>query len=177
MKLLIGLGNPGQKYENTRHNLGFIFLDKLREKWSLSEFRLENKFAAEISQGEFSSEKIILAKPQNFMNLSGEAVKKIMTFYKINIEDLLIIHDDIDILLGKYKLATDSTSAGHNGVQNIIDQLSTKKFARLRIGIKTENENQIETSDFVLGKLLPEEMEKIVAIEKNILEEIEKMVF
>jgi PTH1 family peptidyl-tRNA hydrolase len=179
MKLIIGLGNPGQKYENTRHNLGFIFLDKLRAQWFLPEFKLEKKFDAEISQGELNSGKIILAKPQNFMNLSGEAVKKIMTFYKLTPEEILIIHDDIDILLGKYKLATDSSSAGHNGVQNIIDQLGTKKFARLRIGIKSdtadEEKNQLEISDFVLGKLSPEEIEKITATENIILGEAAKI--
>jgi PTH1 family peptidyl-tRNA hydrolase len=180
MKLIIGLGNPGQKYETTRHNLGFIFLDKLRALWSFPSFRLEKKFDAEISQGEFNGKKIILAKPQNFMNLSGEAVKKIMTFYKIDAGDLLIIHDDIDISCGKFKLANDSTSAGHNGVQNIIDRLGTKKFARLRIGVKNENadetENQIEVSDFVLGKLTSGELEKITATERLVLEEVEKII-
>ncbi|MFA5962012.1 MAG: aminoacyl-tRNA hydrolase [Parcubacteria group bacterium] len=180
MKLIIGLGNPGQKYVATRHNLGFIFLNKLRERWSLPNFRLEAKFSAEISHGELNGQKIILAKPQNFMNLSGEAVQKILAFYKLSPEDLLVIHDDIDILAGRYKLASDSTSAGHNGVQNIIELLGTKKFARLRIGIKNENkdetENQMEVSDFVLGKLTALELEKINAQEKSILEEIEKFI-
>ncbi|MCX6762084.1 MAG: aminoacyl-tRNA hydrolase [Candidatus Moranbacteria bacterium] len=180
MKLIIGLGNPGQKYESTRHNLGFIFLDKLQGIWSLPEFKLEKKFTAQISHGELNNQKIILAKPQNFMNLSGEAVQKILAFYKLDAKDLLIIHDDIDIVCGKYKLATDSTSAGHNGVQNIIDTLGTKKFARLRIGIKNEltdsTTTQLEVSDFVLGKLSPEELEKIAAIEKGIIEEIEKII-
>jgi PTH1 family peptidyl-tRNA hydrolase len=179
MKLIIGLGNPGQKYEATRHNLGFIFLDKLQEKWSLPDFKLEKKFVAEISLGEFNGEKIILAKPQNFMNLSGEAVQKILAFYKLAPEDLLVVHDDIDIPAGKYKLATDSTSAGHNGVQNIIDMLGTKKFARLRIGIKNEitdeEKNQMDVSDFVLGELTPEELEKITMIEKDIIEEVAKI--
>jgi PTH1 family peptidyl-tRNA hydrolase len=180
MKLIIGLGNPGQKYETTRHNLGFIFLDKLREKWSFPDFKLEGKFNAEISQGELGGKKIILAKPQSFMNLSGEVTKKILTFYKITPEDLLIIHDDIDIFCGKFKLATNSSSAGHNGVQNIIDDLGTKKFARLRIGIKNEmpdkEKAQMEVSDFVLGKLEQDEIKKIADIEKIVLEEIKKTV-
>lgn len=147
----------------------------------MPEFKLEKKFDAEISQGELNDKKVILAKPQSFMNLSGEAVKKIMTFYKINTEDLLVIHDDKDISCGKYKLATDSSSAGHNGVQNIIDDLGTKKFARLRIGIKKElneidNANQMEVSDFVLGKLSSEEVEKIAAIEKDALAEVKKSI-
>ncbi|MFZ2188995.1 MAG: aminoacyl-tRNA hydrolase [Candidatus Moraniibacteriota bacterium] len=181
MKLVIGLGNPGQKYELTRHNLGFIFLNKLRDKWSFPNFSEEKKFNAEISQGEIAGEKIILAKPQNFMNLSGETVKKLMTFYKISVDNLLVIHDDVDISCGKYKLATESSSAGHNGVQNIIDNLGTKKFARLRIGVKketdeNEKEVQMETSDFVLGKLEITELEKITSIEKSILGEVEKII-
>lgn len=179
MKIIVGLGNPGQKYLSTRHNLGFIFLDKLREKWSLPDFRLENKFNAELSQGELAGQKVLLAKPQNFMNLSGETVKKILAFYKLGVDDLLVIHDDIDIFCGKFKLATDSTSAGHNGVQNIIDNLGTKKFARLRIGIKNElpdeERNQMEVSDFVLGRLTVIELEKIIAIENTIIEELEKI--
>lgn len=179
MKLIIGLGNPGQKYETTRHNLGFIFLDKLREKFSLPDFALENKFDAKVSLGEFGGDKIILTKPQSFMNLSGQAMKKIMTFYKISPENLLVIHDDIDIDCGKFKLATNSSSAGHNGVQNIINELGTKKFARMRIGIRqevaSEEKNQMETSDFVLGKISPEEMEKIARIEKDVIEEVMKI--
>ncbi len=174
MHLIIGLGNPGKKYKNTRHNLGFIFLDKLQEKWSFPVFKLNKKFNAEISQSEWKNEKIILVKPQAFMNLSGEAVKKLLDFYKITADDLLVIHDDLDIVCGKYKLATNSSSAGHNGVQNIIDQLGTKKFARLRIGIKSEKKTaaspQPEASDFVLEKLTKEELKKISEIESEVLE-------
>ncbi len=180
MKLIIGLGNPGEKYKNTRHNLGFMFLDKLREKWDFPDFELNKKFNAEISQGEWKNEKIILAKPQYFMNLSGETVKKLLDFYKISLENLLVIHDDLDIVCGKYKLATDSTSAGHNGVQNIIDKLGIKKFARLRIGIKPEKETadspRSEAGDFVLEKFTKEELKKISEIENEVLEKMEGMV-
>lgn len=178
MKLIIGLGNPGQKYQNTRHNLGFIFLEKLQEKWLFPDFKLAQKFNAELSSGEINNQKIMLVKPQSFMNLSGEVVNKILTFYKLTPENLLVLHDDKDLFCGKYKLTLDSSSAGHNGVQNIIDQLDTKKFARLRIGIKTElidrAMTQPEVSDFVLEKLTPEELEKIEQITPEILAEIEK---
>lgn len=175
MRLIIGLGNPGEKYEKTRHNLGFVFLEKLREKWSFPDFKFEKKFNAEISQGEFKNEKVILAKPQTFMNLSGEATKKIMAFYKLETKNLIVIHDDIDILCGKYKLSESSSSAGHNGVQNIIDELGTKEFRRVRIGIKNETEApEKETGDFVLGELTQFEMKKLEETEKTILEEIEK---
>ncbi|HAI74279.1 MAG TPA: aminoacyl-tRNA hydrolase [Candidatus Moranbacteria bacterium] len=177
MKLIVGLGNPGEKYKNTRHNLGFLFLDKLREKWSFPVFKLHKKFNAELSQGEIDDKKIILAKPQTFMNLSGETAKKLLDFYKLSANDLLVIHDDLDITCGKYKLATDSSSAGHNGVQNIIDKLNTKKFARLRIGIGPEKEPadfpQPEAGDFVLEKITKEELRKISEIEKEVLEKTE----
>ena len=179
MKLIVGLGNPGEKYKNTRHNIGFLFLDKLQTTLSLPSFTLNKKFEAEVSQGEIENEKILLAKPQTFMNLSGTAVQKILTFYKITPDDLLVLHDDKDIVCGKFKLAINSSSAGHNGVQNIIDTLGTKEFKRLRIGIKNENEDddassQMETSDFVLGRLTQEESEKIKKTEVEILEEIQK---
>jgi PTH1 family peptidyl-tRNA hydrolase len=126
-----------------------------------------------------NGKKIILAKPQNFINLSGEVVKRIMAFYKTGTEDLLVIHDDLAITCGKYKLATNSTSAGHNGVQNIIDELGTKKFTRLRIGIKNERGSGIATpikiNDFVLGKLEQAELEKITLLKKDILKEIEAL--
>jgi peptidyl-tRNA hydrolase, PTH1 family len=175
MKLIVGLGNPGQKYAKTRHNIGFVFLDKLQAKWEFPAFALNKKLDAEISQSSYKGEKIILAKPQNFINLSGASVQKILAFHKLTPADLFVIHDDKDIVCGKYKLATNSSSAGHNGVQNIIDMLGTKEFKRMRIGIKNENENasapsKIETSDFVLGKITKEELEEIEKNEKEILE-------
>src|SRR5689334_19392192 len=140
MKLIIGLGNPGKQYENTRHNAGFIILDEIRKALDFPEFKFDNKFDAEISTGDYKLEaisyKLILAKPQSFMNLSGQAVKKIMDFYKIPVENIAVIHDDLDIELGKYKLSDDASAAGHNGVQSIIDHLGTQKFRRIRVGIE-----------------------------------------
>lgn len=181
MKLIVGLGNPGQEYDHTRHNLGFVFVDKLRDELSFPEFKLEKKFAAEISEGAAHEKKLLLVKPQTFMNLSGEAIQKIMAFYKLSPADLLIIHDDIDIPVGKYKIATDSSSAGHNGVQNIIDQLGTQTFQRLRIGIGETKEDDVPVCrlgvhDFVLGRITPDEQTRITAIEKAILEAIEQLI-
>ncbi|MFZ2193114.1 MAG: aminoacyl-tRNA hydrolase [Candidatus Moraniibacteriota bacterium] len=177
MKLIIGLGNPGEKYKSTRHNVGFIFLDRLQTIWKSPPFALNKKFEAEISQVNLGDEKIILAKPQTFMNLSGMAVQKILAFYKLTPSEMLVLHDDKDIVCGKYKLATNSSSAGHNGVQNIINVLGTKKFKRLRIGIKNKNEDtnassQMETSDFVLSKLTDEDSKNIEAMEVDIFKEI-----
>lgn len=165
MKIIFGLGNPGKEYENTRHNTGFFVLDKIREKYNFPEFEFNKKFNAEISK----NNEFILVKPQTFMNLSGAAVKNILDFYKLTADNITVIHDDIDLPIGKYKIAVDSSSAGHNGVQNIIEALGTQKFRRIRIGIKPECDIK-DASDFVLQKFTPEEIE---IIEKQ-AEEIEK---
>jgi len=175
MKIIFGLGNPEEKYDGTRHNIGFEFLDKIREAFDFPDFSLENKFKAEISK----DKEIILAKPQTFMNLSGETVKAILDFYKLTPADIIVIHDDLDIKVGEYKMATDSRSAGHNGVQNIIDNLGTQEFKRIRIGIGEEKDGilacRLDAHNFVLGKFSEEERKKIESIEKNILEEIKNL--
>ncbi|HOW60692.1 MAG TPA: aminoacyl-tRNA hydrolase [Candidatus Moranbacteria bacterium] len=164
MKIIIGLGNHGKKYLGTRHNIGFEFLDNFKEELAFPEFEFNKKFNAEIS----AKEKVILVKPQTFMNLSGEALRKILDFYKLSADDILVIHDDKDIALGEYRLAEDSSSAGHNGVQNIIDNLGTQKFKRIRIGIGTNT--NLPAEDFVLQKFSDKEKEKI----EKVLKEIKK---
>jgi len=163
MKLIIGLGNPGKKYEKTRHNLGFMAVDFLREKLGAPDFKSNKKCAAEFSK----SGEIILAKPQTFMNLSGEAVAKLLSFYKLDLDDLIVIHDDIDLELGKIKDGKNHGPAGHNGVKSIIELLGTKDFPRLRIGVGRPPEH-IPPEDYVLQnftsaelKLLPEIFNKI----------------
>jgi PTH1 family peptidyl-tRNA hydrolase len=180
MKLIIGLGNPGKEYENTRHNLGFLLADKLRRELGLADFAENKKFSAQIAEGNYAGQKILIAKPQTFMNLSGEAVKKIMAFFKLTHEDLIVLHDDIDLPAGKYKTAINSSSAGHNGVQNIIDHVNTQIFKRIRIGIGETTADgtpscRLGVHDFVLGKISSAETEKIALIEKEILSEIKKL--
>ena len=158
MKLIIGLGNPGTKYEKTRHNFGFLAIDELAEKIEINDWKIKMQFNANIAQGNFNDEKVILAKPQTFMNNSGIAVKSIMDYYKISEKDLLIIHDDIDLNLGVIKVQKNRGSAGHNGVQSIIDSLKTKDFIRIRLGIKsTDKEITIESEKFVLQRFSKEE--------------------
>jgi len=169
MKLIIGLGNPGEKYNDTRHNVGFEIVDAFGKKYDFPDFTFEKKFNAEISK----EKEMILVKPQTFMNASGEAVKAILDFYKLTPEDIIVIHDDLDVELGEFKIATDSRSAGHNGVQDIIEKLGTQKFTRIRIGIG-KNEN-IPAESYVLQKFSPEEMEKIKSIEENIISEINNL--
>jgi PTH1 family peptidyl-tRNA hydrolase len=137
MKLIIGLGNPGQEYTNTRHNAGFMFLDVLQKKYSLQSFTFNKKFNAEISEGfTDTQEKIILAKPQTFMNCSGRSVQSLIVFYKISPQDIIVVADDLDIEIGKYKISKDTRAAGHNGIQNIIDTIGTQDFTRIRIGVE-----------------------------------------
>ena len=142
MILIVGLGNPGKKYQKTRHNLGFKIVEKLAKKKDFPDFRFVKKFKAETSQGSLSNKKVIIAKPQTFMNDSGQAVKKLIKFMKLKVRDLLVVHDDIDLPLGKIKISKSRGSAGHKGVQSIINNLKTKDFIRFRIGIKPKNDKK-----------------------------------
>jgi len=160
--LIAGLGNPGKEYARTRHNAGFMFVDYFFEKhhdeFGFSAWEFKKTFNAEISVGKTNGKKLTLLKPQTFMNLSGEAVKKAVKYYKVDLENLFIAHDEIDLALGKYKISVDSSSAGHNGAQNIIDLLGTKDFARIRIGIDNRGDKKIPTEKYVLGKFTAAEM-------------------
>lgn len=180
MKLLIGLGNPGKKYENTRHNTGFMAIDAVATNFNFSAFGGstgggQSKFNAEISEGTIGDEKVILAKPQTFMNESGQTVKAITDYYKITVEDITVIHDDLDILLGEYKIARDRSSAGHKGVQSIIETLGTKNFARIRIGIGTEDK-KIPAEAFVLENFTDQEKEVIDGIIEKVTAVIPSLV-
>jgi len=153
MKLIIGLGNPGSKYQGTRHNIGFMVINKISD-----DFNFKSIFNAEISKKILKDQKIILVKPQTFMNNSGQSIKSIIDYYKISIKNIIIIHDDIDLNLGEIKIQENCSSAGHKGVQSIIDTIGTKDFTRIRIGIKpTSQEESINTEKFVLQKFTPEE--------------------
>jgi PTH1 family peptidyl-tRNA hydrolase len=179
--LLVGLGNPGKKYEKTRHSAGFMFVDYFWEKFSnkfeFSDWKMEKKLKSEISIGKRDRDRIILLKPQTYMNLSGDAVKKAVKFYKIHLKipsqdtilsGLIVVHDEIDLPLGKYKIQSGVSSAGHNGVQNIIDQLGTKEFTRIRIGIDNREKALIDTEKYVLGRFAAEEIKKISEINSEI---------
>lgn len=178
MLLIIGLGNPEKQYDNTRHNVGFFMLDEIKEVWGFPDFKFNKKLNAEVSIFSLKNEKVILAKPQTFMNRSGEAVINLVNFYKLIPEDVIVIHDDKDIAIGKYKIAANSSSAGHNGVQDIIKRLETQKFKRIRIGIaSSKSSSSVNASDFVLGKFKKEEGKIIDAVSQSVLEELKKLLF
>ncbi len=167
MKLIIGLGNPGKRYEKTRHNVGFMALDGLRaslKNSGISDWELSKKFNAQICGGVLNGEKIILAKPMTFMNSSGQAVQLIAHYYKITADDIIIVHDDKDIALGEIKIQKDRGHAGHNGVRSVVEQLGSQNFTRLRVGIAGKNARKMtDIAEFVL--------KKFGLFEKNILEE------
>ncbi len=154
MKLIVGLGNPGKEYENTRHNIGFMALDNY-----LGSVTWQNKFNALYTTTSINNEKVIFVKPLTYMNLSGNAVREFVNFYKLNIADILVIQDDLDLPLGKYRLKVNSSSGGHNGIKSIIDNLGSNNFARLKIGVSKNN--SIATKDYVLGTFKKEELSLI----------------
>ena len=155
MKLIAALGNPGEKYSDTRHNTGFMVIDALAKKWGF-EFMQENKFKSLICKTFYNDEPIFIIKPQTFMNLSGEAVGAVMHFYKIELTDLLVVYDDISINLGKMRFRSSGSDGGHNGIKSIISHVNSDKFARLKVGIGPQPVN-IPSEGFVLNDFSKED--------------------
>ena len=152
MKLIVGLGNPGKKYEHTRHNMGFDTVDLFAE---LAKIDIDKSaFKGLVGRGKVFDEDVFLIKPQTFMNLSGESVRAIVDYFKIDVDDVLIIYDDMDLEPGKIRLRTSGSSGGHKGMQNIIEHLGTENIKRIRIGIGASGD---DTIDYVLSKPLKEE--------------------
>jgi PTH1 family peptidyl-tRNA hydrolase len=176
MKLIIGLGNPGNKYQHTRHNAGFIGLDNFiylaQDDHLLSAVSNKDAFNAKIiratiGKGQTAAD-LLFAYPQTFMNDSGTAVQTIMQFYKIEPKNLIVLHDEIDLPLGTVRLTQNSGPAGHNGVKSLIEHLGTSEFTRIRIGIESRAENRIPpTEDFVLQNFTEDEMDKFPFEEIN----------
>lgn len=135
MKVVVGLGNPGEKYEKTRHNLGFMVVDKLSQPMANGQWPMEKKFQAEVYKLKANSYQLILVKPQTFMNNSGLVVKKITESYKLKTKSLYVVHDDLDIQLGKYKIQFGKGPHQHNGVKSVEEYLKTKDFWRVRVGV------------------------------------------
>ena len=174
MKLIVGLGNPGNEYNNTRHNIGFYMVDS----YLGNSVSFKNKFNGLYYQTTISGEKVIFLKPQMYINLSGEVIKRYIDFFKIDISDVLIIHDDLDLEVGMYRLRQSGRSAGHNGLKNIEKCLGTQEYKRLKIGIS--NNKSIDTKDYVLGKISSDDLLKINDVSKvvnNIIDDFIKLDF
>ena len=153
MYIIVGLGNPGKQYEQTRHNMGFITIDQLAEKHSISVTKLKNK--ALVGEGYFGAKKVMLVKPQTYMNLFGQAVREIMSYYKEDIENLIVIYDDIDLEPGKLRIRAKGSAGTHNGMRSIIYDLQDDGFPRIRLGIGKNP--MIPLDKFVLGGFTKEE--------------------
>lgn len=160
MKMIVGLGNPGKEYENTRHNIGFMAIDTIAEKNKIT--LNSKKMNGEYVIFEIHNQKVLLLKPQTYMNLSGEAVSSFAKYYKIDTSDILIISDDLDMDIGKIKLKYKGSSGGHNGLKNIEFHLHTSEYKRLKIGISKNKE--IGIKDYVLGNFSLEQKEKINSV-------------
>lgn len=155
MKLVFGLGNPGKEYEYTRHNVGFIMINYIINK---NDLKIKKKFNSSYAEFNINKEKILLIMPETFMNLSGDAVLSFKNYFDIKDEDILIIHDDVDFEIGSFKIKKAGSSAGHNGIKDIINKIHTENINRVRIGI---SKNKGELSEYVLNKFSKEDLEKI----------------
>lgn len=153
--LIVGLGNPGREYRDTRHNIGFMVLDRLAIRLDARFTRLQAK--ALVAQAQVGETRLLLAKPQTFMNLSGQAVRGLTRFYKIPPESVLVIHDDLDLPVGALRLRMDGGAAGHKGILSIVAELGTEQFARLRVGIGRPP-GQMDAADYVLQPLSTPEL-------------------
>jgi PTH1 family peptidyl-tRNA hydrolase len=175
MKLVVGLGNPGNEYKNTRHNSGFLFVDFLKEKIGGGEFLVEKKFKAEIWQ----NKDLIIAKPLTFMNDSGFSVSNILRFYKISPLDMVLAFDDLDINFGEFKVSFGKGPRVHNGLNSVVKQVGVSEFWHVRIGICGEEYSLIKKDqksmawDYILKRFSQEELERLLLVFEEILKNIE----
>lgn len=154
MKLIVGLGNPGKDYSTTRHNIGFRCINKLAKEYSIS-YKSGSK--SRFGEGEIQGHKVALAKPHTFMNLSGKAVKLLMQRYKILLDDIVVIHDDLDLSVGKIRISQGGGSGGHKGIDSIISEMGSREFLRIRVGIGRPAGEDDDAVDYVLGGFGPDE--------------------
>jgi PTH1 family peptidyl-tRNA hydrolase len=157
MYIIAGLGNPGKKYENTRHNMGFLVVDKLAEKNDIKVNKIKHK--ALVGDGFISGQKVLLVKPQTYMNLSGDSLREVVNYYNVDMEDLIVIYDDFDLETGYLRIRKKGSAGSHNGMKSIVQQLQSQDFPRIRVGIG--NSGSLDWKDFVLGKVGSKEQELI----------------
>jgi len=158
MKWIVGLGNPGSNYAKTRHNIGFMALDRLADRHNIS--ITQNKCKALIGEGNIGGVKTVLIKPMTYMNLSGESVRAYMDFYKVNLEDLIVVYDDMDTEIGKVRLRYQGSAGGHNGIKSIIQHTGTQQFNRVRMGISRPDPGHAIV-DYVLSTFMKKEKEAL----------------
>ncbi|WP_101772538.1 aminoacyl-tRNA hydrolase [Peptostreptococcus faecalis] len=166
MYIIVGLGNPGKKYENTRHNAGFDVVDKLASKNNIKIDKIKHK--ALIGEGRIGNEKVIIVKPQTYMNLSGESVVSVLNFYKVDLENLIVIYDDIDLDVGKLRIRKKGSAGSHNGMKSIIKHIGTVEFPRVRVGVSKPDKGR-DLANFVLSRVSKdEEIDMMEGIDKAV---------
>lgn len=171
MYLIAGLGNPEKKYDATRHNIGFETVDLIAHKLSIGMTKLKHK--ALFGEGFIGSEKVILAKPQTYMNLSGESIRDMASFYKIPAENIIIICDDINLETGRIRIRPKGSDGGHNGLKSIIYQLADDGFVRIRMGVGAPKGEHYNLADYVLGKFSKEETEVLTDTANKVADAVE----
>lgn len=183
MHYVTALGNPGEEYKNTRHNVGRIMLEEFAEKNDFSDWFLDKKLKALYSEGKIGKEKVFLIEPETFMNKSGLSLQPIITSKK-KAEELVVIHDDLDLPIGKFKISFNKSSGGHRGVESIIKAIKTEAFTRIRIGISPTTSSgklkkpkgEKEVADFILGEFKKSEIETLKKISKKVSEALEMVI-
>jgi PTH1 family peptidyl-tRNA hydrolase len=171
-KLIVGLGNPGREYARTRHNVGFLAVDSLAARWGLIFSR--QRARAEVAEGSVMGQRVVLAKPQTFMNSSGDAVRAVMRLANLSPSDVLVIYDDMDLPMGRLRVRDKGSAGGHRGVQSIIDQLGTSEFPRLRIGVGRPP-GDVDPIDHVLAGFSSSEMLELPAIFQRVADGVETL--
>ena len=172
MIVIAGLGNPGKKYENTRHNMGFLTIDRIAEKNDIKVNKIKHR--ALVGDGFISGHKVLLVKPQTYMNLSGESLREVMNYYNVDIEDLIVIYDDFDIETGSLRIRKKGSAGSHNGMKSVIYQLKNDGFPRVRVGIGKSG--SLDWKDFVLGKVGGAESDAISQAISNAADAVECMI-
>jgi len=170
MKIIVGLGNPGKDYKDTRHNIGFMVLEELASRYQVE--KQESRFDAIIGHIKIDSEKVLLVKPLTYMNLSGKAVQPLMHWYKLELEELMVVYDDMDLPMGSLRIRANGGAGGHKGMASISERLASKDFARTRVGIGRPEVG--EAVGWVLGKFSPDEKEQIHIVVKHAADALEK---
>ena len=165
--LIVGLGNIGQEYDNTRHNVGFMCVDDFARKNDFAPWTNKNDLKCQVTQATIGDQRVILAKPTTFMNLSGEAVQAVSHFYKVSLENIIVIHDELDVDFGQIRLRNGGTSAGHNGIKSVTKHMS-ESYNRIRVGIGPKPHPEMDSADFVLSKWNAKELESLPKLKREV---------
>ena len=162
MYIIAGLGNPGKNYVGTRHNMGFEVIDTIASKYNININK--EKFKAHFGEGRIGNEKVILVKPQTFMNLSGESIREFVEWYKTEPENLIVIYDDVSLPVGKLRIRPKGSAGGHNGMKSIIYQIQSDVFPRIKVGVGAPQNKDYDLADYVLGRFTKEEVEVLIPV-------------